>query len=210
MEIAGRTAYKLDEKGGSVVCFWETTAKNEFQSKSQGRPIFDLVIMGEIRSPGAKMSVFDFEIERHITDGPIKQRVNERSELWVDVLQIQLDAWRKQKTDQTLSGTPLESWPRLGVTEIASLRASGIFSIEQLSEVPDSRLEVLGMNGRVLRDQAKAHIELAKNNAPMEALVAKNNELELALANLKEQFEALSANLPEEEKRGPGRPRKAA
>lgn len=211
MEINGRTAFKYGEKGGSIVCFWEQPVKNEFASKTEGRPIFDIAIMGQIRTPGAKMSIFEFEIERQIHGGAVKCRVDERSERWVDILRDQLDAWRKQKTDQDLSGTPLETWPRLDVAMIASLRASGIFSLEALSEVPDSSLDVLGMNGRVLREQAKAMIEQAKGNAPIERLTAENDTLKQRLAALEAQFEKLSEGVEEPvQTRGPGRPRKAA
>lgn len=207
MEINGHQAFKFDES--SLVCFWETTAKNEYASKQEGRPIFDVVLMGQIRTPGAKMSIFDFEIERRCHGGQVKRRVNERSELWVDVLENQLAVWRKQREDKDLSGTPLETWPKLGVAEVASLNASGIYSMEQLAALPDSRLDVLGMNGRVLREQAKAHIELAKKNAPMEKLVEENETLKGQMESLRLQIQELSDKyVSQEEKRGPGRPRK--
>lgn len=209
MEINGRQAFKYEEK--SLVCFWETTSKNEFASATEGRPVFDVVLMGMIMTPGAKMSIFEFEIERRIHGGMIKQRVNERSEKWVDILEPQLSAWKKGREDLDLSGTPLESWPRLDVAMIASLKASGVHSLEQLSEVPDSRLDILGMNGRRLRDQAKAHIELARENAPMEKVIAQNADLQDQIIALQAQIKELSdKHATEDQKRGPGRPPKQA
>ena len=98
---------------------------------------------------------------------------------------------------------------RLDVAMIASLRASGIFSIEALADVPDSSLTVLGMDGRRLREQAKAYIEQAKDSATAQKYAVENDALKQRLAALEAQFEELSKDLPEE-KRGPGRPRKAA
>lgn len=213
MEINGRTAYRLDDKNSSLVCFWEEPKKNEYASTVEGRPIFDIALMGEIRTPGAKMSVFGFEIERRLHGGGVKQRINERSQKYVDILSAQLKAWREQNTATDLSGTPLETWPRLDVAMIASLRASGIFSIEALADVPDSSLDVLGMDGRKLREQAKAYIAQAKDSAAAQKYAVENDALKQRLAALEAQFAELSKDIPNdlpEEKRGPGRPRKAA
>lgn len=205
MEINGRQAFAIlgadGKQSGSLVTFWETTAKNEFISKIDGRPIFDTVLMGEIRNPGDKMTIFSFEIERRIAasqvdpvkyPGSIKYRVDNRSERWRDVLGLQLEAWEKKREAQDMSGTPLESWPRLDVATIASLRASGVYSIEALASVTDNNLGSLGLNGRTLREQAKNFLEAARGSAPIERLTAENESLKASVDMLKDQLKALS------------------
>jgi hypothetical protein len=94
------------------------------------------------------------------------------------------------------------------VAQVAALRDSKIFSVEMLADLPDNRLDAIGMGGRTLRDQAKAYLEETKGNSQTNALIAENNDLKERMARLETTLAEIKAAEPE--KRGPGRPPKAA
>jgi hypothetical protein len=182
------------------------------------------VLMAEIRSPGFKTQVHTPEIEVHFSNGQVRHRNSGYREdgsgrdlTWREVLKPFLDAWEKEQETPD-DGTPLDTWPRLDVAMVASLREAGIYSVEMLAGVPDNRLGSIGMGGRVLRDQAIAYLESIKGNSQTNALIAENNELkermarmEAALAEIKRtDAESGSDAMPEPQKRGPGRPPKNA
>lgn len=205
---------------GNACSFWWDTAKNEFASKSAGRPIFDKVLKMKVFTPGNRDSQPHFDIERHFADGSIKKYNGEtkgqNGQLlrgpWRDIMADQLKAWEMQTGDAgALNGTPLTEWPRIDIAMAANLRAIGIHTVEALAEVTDGNVQNLGHGGMALRDQAKTFLAKAAGNAEAERLAAVNAEKDAVIADLQRQISALAAKLeaPTETKRGPGRPKQA-
>lgn len=196
---------------GNVVQFWEKPVQNKTATANNGRPIFYKALMARITSPAMKTQTPDQEvrlIDEHGTVIRKKIRYTNADtgqiEYWEDYFRDQLRAFEDgRKTDG--NGTPLESYPKLDVAQIAMLKMQGIHFLEQLSVVPDSQLANLGPGGRALRDGANAYIEAAKGNAPMDKLAKENEDMRAQLAAMQENMNQLLAM--QETKRKPGRPR---
>lgn len=204
--------YKCED--GNIVSFLESAVRNQYASTNEGRPVFDTVLYAEITSPGQKNQIHRIEVERKLHDGTVKRRVwqnTERGLLYMDDrFSKQLDAWRKGRTDTAVQGMPLSAYPMVDVAQAASLRATGVHSVEQLAAVPDANLGNLGPQGRQLRDGAKAFLAAAAGQAPLERLTSENNDLKDRIAIMERQMAQLVAEDPEAEpeKKKPGRPRK--
>lgn len=241
MEINGKKAFQeqlFDRDGkrraGNIYCFWWETKRNDIASKKLGRPVYDRILRSEIRSPGLKTQIHTPEIEIHYTDfgtdkeplDPPIERVRARMsgilqdgrELTMrESLKQFLDAW-EGTTAMPEGGTPLEAWPRTAdVSLVASLKESGIYTVENLADLPDSRLGVLPMGGRDLREQAKVFIAAAKGSAEYSGIIAQNVELTEQVKILSKQMAEIRAMQeaqdqgnadPTEPRRGPGRPPK--
>lgn len=197
---------------GNVVQFWEKAVQNKVASAAHGRPIFYKALMARITSPAMKTQTPDQEVRLTDENGKIIRRkirfVNADTgqvEHWDEHFRDQLRAFEEGRTE--VNGTPLDSYPKLDVAQIAMLKLQGIHSLESLAQVPDSQLANLGTGGRALRDGAKAYIDAARGNAPVEQLAQKNAELEARLAAMQESMNQLIS--AQGEKRKPGRPRSA-
>lgn len=211
---------------GNGCDFFYAAEKNETASVRAGRSIFDKVLKMKIFGPGSKDSEPHVDVTRWLHDGRVKNYTGEtkgdngqlQRGLWIDIMAPQLKAWEsKTGVGSDLVGTPLEQWPAIDVAMAANLHAAGVHSVEALAGVPDSRLDVLGMNGRGLRDRAKVFLEAAAGAAPAERLAAENAAKDEKIAQLEQKINDLAAlmtpgaSAPTElPKRGPGRPPKAA
>jgi hypothetical protein len=114
------------------------------------------------------------------------------------------------------SGTLIASWPMISPSERNMLQAQGIITVEQLSEVQDSRLAQLPPGTAEMRKKAKQHVQaesgkldvskygdeildLRRQLADMQARAAAQEEKEAAKEDSKKSVEA--APLPEKKKR---------
>jgi hypothetical protein len=190
-----------DPRGG--VCFVQfqwMAERNNALTANEGRPIYDKVLMATIQIHSSNKQKNSVEIERWIGEGEKKvlrfrewpgqgHGVTQRMRFEAQLLQ-----WEKLGAAAG-DGTPLESWIRLDVAQIASLKAQGIATIESLSSVPDSSLAILGLGGRTLRDQAQAFLDSAKKDAPIAQITARLAQKDEENADLKAQMEALKVQL---------------
>lgn len=204
---------------GNACTFWWDTAKNEVASTEAGRPIFDKVLMMKVFKPGDRDSCPHFMVERHFSSGAVKQFNGETKGAngqtlrgpWREIMADQLKAWESQGGDGgALNGTPLTEATFIDIAQAANLRAIGIHTLEALKEVPDSLLSNLGHNGRTLREQAVNYLLAAAGNAPIAKMASDLAERDLKIEELQRQLTELAAKFDADEKRGPGRPRKAA
>lgn len=166
--------------------------KNGLKSKEEGREVFDQVPYIKITSPGAKQVV-----DREVRD----EDKREYPRLWAA-----FEAGEERPED----GQPVEEWPAVNVAQVAELKAAGIFTVEQVANIPDQNLNVLGMQARKLRSKAQAYMALAKGNAPFEQLAAENEQLRADIEIMKQQLAAIGAEATNEstpKKRG--RPKKS-
>lgn len=147
------------------------------KSESEGRPVFERVAYCKIVLPG----------RLNIVDRPVTEIDKHRfSAIWQRFL---AGAERPQE------GTPLEEWPALMVEQVASLKAAGIHSIEQLANVPENAFHSIGMGARELQTKAKAFIENAKSSAHAQKLAAENENLRSEIEILKAQMREISEKI---------------
>src|SRR5215472_7086762 len=154
--------YKSDD--GSALRVYRDTAKNPFLSEREGRPIYDDVIYCEIISPGSRDSTPIFEMVRFLNpemeaDKPLYGMKYPELKKYIDLF------IKEDETDESLSGTPLKQWPEISRSMVASLRAQNIYTVDALANLPDTKLSVVGPDGRTWRTKAQAYIENAKNTA---------------------------------------------
>jgi hypothetical protein len=183
--------YKGDE--GEAVRIYVEAEQNNAASERCGRPIYDEILYAEVTAPGQKESSPVFVLERKWADEVgIEQPY--RSEKYEQYKKL-IDAYRNGTETVDVRGTPLAAWPALTVSLVASYHAAGVYTVEALALLPDSRLAALGPGALSLRERAKAFVEAAAGNAPTEALAAENAQLKADLADLNERMKALAASL---------------
>lgn len=162
------------EKDNCIPVFYVKPVQNNFRSQAEGRPIFE-----------------DREYVQVIVPGDTKSEVNR------EVQDRDKDRWPeqyrrfKEDAEQATDGTPLEQWPAVSVSQVAELKAKKIRTVEQLASVSDSALQNLGLGARQLRDRAKAWLEAAAGNAPLDAALQREAKLQEEIDALKAQMNSL-------------------
>jgi len=162
------------DQDNSIPVFYVKAVQHNFRSQEEGRPIFvdkdyvRIIIPGDTRS----------EVDREVQDKD-KDRWPEQ--------------WRRFKEDaeEATDGTPLEQWPAVSVSQVAELKAKKIRTVEQLAGVSDGQLQNLGLGARQLRDRAKAFLEAAAGNAPLDAALLRESKLQEEIDALKAQMNSL-------------------
>lgn len=144
----------------AFVTFFMEKEANNFRSEQEGRAVYDDVEYVRIITPGDTRS----EVVRAAT--PDHKR--EYSQQY---------AAFKAGVELAPVGSPLEHWPPASPALIANLKAVGVHTVEQLSEVSDGNLMNLGHGGRGLRERAKAWLEQADGGKPIDRLLAENERL---------------------------------
>jgi len=96
----------------------------------------------------------------------------------------------------------------------AMLRSQNIHTAEALAELPENGVANIGMGAREWKMKAVAFMESANGVAPAGRLIDENARLTKQIEALQRQLGELAGKFegmqgPMEEKRGPGRPRKA-
>lgn len=187
---------------------WDQVRNNAASDKA-GRPIYDKALKIFISQPAnAKNQEMSYEIERHIWRGDDQEpEVRIKHDL-VNRFREVYEAFKKNNS-AAMAGTPISELPGLDIAQVAALREMQIHTVEALSALSDSQLFP---GARKWREMAKAYLQKAEGNAPLQAAIAENEKLKDEVAQLREQVQALAAQMggEGEEKRGPGRPKKAA
>lgn len=190
----GREQWIEMNKGVTPVFYMEPV-ENPAESAKAGRPIFDEVECVRIfvaGDPGNQIC------------SPVTEHYKERF----------ADAYAKWKADRAhaehVSGTPLRQWPLLTPARVKEFEALAIFNVEGLAAVAESNLQKHhGL--REWRDKAKAWLENAKDSAFAVQMAEENARLKDDLADLRKQIAEMSAQISSDnERRGPGRPRRDA
>jgi hypothetical protein len=91
----------------------------------------------------------------------------------------------------SLEGMPIENWAPISRSIALTLKAAHIHTVEALAIVHDGHIDRIGMNGRELRDKAKAFLDQAKDSAATMKLAGEKKALEDQLAAMQAQIAAL-------------------
>jgi hypothetical protein len=173
-------------------------------TEKAGRPIPRMVIIACITSHGSK-DVFEKPAEDWLKDKKRQAMDGSFPVEWYNRFELQFNEWRKGN-ELPREGTPIKTWAMCTREAAHRLVATGITTVEDLAEFPDSNLSVIGMDGRYLRDLARGWINEAKDKGTnAKALADANVEIErLKAANesLAERVDRLAARLEERESEG--------
>jgi len=177
---------------GSALRIWRDTVKNNFLSEREGRPIFDDAIFVEVISPGSRGSTPVFEVKRKFAPEMARMEplLGMQYEQFKEFIK---DFEKNEEADATLTGTPLKEWPEISRTMAAALRASNVFSVDALAELPDEKLSLVGPDGRTWREKAKAFIAAAKDGSFATKLAADLETANTAIQDLKDQVAQMAA-----------------
>jgi hypothetical protein len=186
------------------VHFTNDSQVNEQVTRETGIQTYDNVLVAHIYPMGMPKSDATHEVKRTLPDNTVKihpqnaARFGEQLKLY------------EAGTEAEKMGTPLRDLVGMTPATILNLKARGIHTIEDLSEMGDTAGNDL-MGFWDLRDRAKKHIEHREKQAPMLKLEMIEEKHAQEVASLRRQLEDLKALIPDQpEKRGPGRPRKDA
>lgn len=187
---------------GAALRIWRDAAPNRFLTEKLGRPIFDDVIYCEVIAPGSGNSTPVFEVERMFDENmkyvdestgqpkPLRGAKYDELKQFIDDFKKNENGW-----DSTLAGTPLEQWPEMNRSLVATLKAQGVFTVDALAVLPDGKLTIVGPDGRSWREKAKACLENAKGNAYATNLAAENGTLKISLEDSKRREGELAARI---------------
>lgn len=173
---------------GLAVRFYKEPRQNEFQTKQQGRPIFEDVVMVHVVLPGNNtFDVKEIVQERH------KQR-----------FPLQWAAFNNANgQDPLMIGTPLAQWPLIGASQAEELKALRFYTVESIAQASDATLQRMGMAAgmapHALRDRAIRFLEVAKGDAAVNRQAEEIERLRTEQAEKDkkhaEQLQAMQAQL---------------
>lgn len=152
------------EKGRPPFVRWE---EQEFGidaelSKQAGHPVPKMVVMALITPHGSK-DVVEKPAEAWLKQINEKALNGDYDVAWYQFFQHSYAEWLKGN-ELPREGTPIKTWAMLpGKMTAKRLIATGITTVEDLAEFPDSNLGVIGLDGRHLRDLARGWINEAKD-----------------------------------------------
>lgn len=130
------------DRDGILAIFYTRAVEDKRASRVEGRPVFKDVPFVKIRIPGQSNSEWD---------QPAKEEDKIR---WAR-------AWAAYEAQQDglADGTPLNEWAYLKPSDVATLRAAGIYTVEQCSAMSDGALGNVGPRAREWRDRAKQFLQ---------------------------------------------------
>jgi hypothetical protein len=179
-------------------------------SKEAGRPVPRVVLMAFITQQGSR-DVFEQPAEEWIAKISAKAANGEYNPEHAAMFRRQFESY-KAGNELPREGTPIKTWQLGTGQQRARLIACQITTVEDLAATPDSGLATIGLDGRVLRDMARAWIAEGKEKGSVATDLANANAEIDRLRERTEQQDALinglSARLEALESAGNGTPRK--
>lgn len=163
--------------------FYRRPMLQSAKSREAGRAIYEEVDCIRIHTPGDKTSVID----RPVTYMD-EQRFGDRYAKW------------KAGQAEAVSGTPLSSLPTMTPSKVEEYRYFKIVTVEQLAEANDN-LGQKFMSFQADKARARAFLEVAANNAPIERMNTELQKRDEQIESLKTMVEALQAQVKSPAKR---------
>jgi hypothetical protein len=171
---ADESRYAADNK--LYVEFSRKPRLHPAKSREAGRAIYEEADYVRIHVPGDKSSV----IERPITEMDV-QRFADRYKKW------------QAGQAEAVVGTPLTALPGMSPAKVEEYKYFKIVTVEQLAGANDNMGQKF-MSFQQDKARAKAFMEVAANNAPIEKMNEELGKRDAEIENLKTMVEALQAS----------------
>jgi hypothetical protein len=155
--------------------FHRVPVLNQFKSQQAGRAIYEERDFVKIHIPGDKNNIVDRPV-----DAIDEMRFADR-----------LAKWRTGQA-QAVDGTPLSALPTMTPGKVAEYAFFNIKTVEQLAGAADNVGQKF-MSFQADKSRAKAFLEVAKGNAPVEQMNAELAKRDEQIETLKTMVEALQA-----------------
>lgn len=160
-----------------VVEFYRKPVHMAYKSNEAGRAIYEEVDYIRIYTPGDKSSIIDKPVNALDI-----QRFGDRYNKW------------KAGQEEAVSGTPLTALPGMNPAKVEEYRYFKILTVEHLAEAADNLgQKFIGFQQDKAR--AKAFLEVAANNAPIEKMNEELQKRDSEIENLRMMVEALQAQV---------------
>jgi len=175
---------------------------NAEASKKEGYEVPKLETFIMITPHGHRGDPLEFFADDFIERKGKEAREGKYDHTWVAEFKAGLAAFREGK-EIPRHGTPIVLWERVLKSRREAL-AKRFPTVEDLAAVPDSSLGDIGLDGRVLRDMAKADIQAKKDLSPVVKELAnakeENRQLQERVSKLENMM--LQEGITEPKKRG--------
>lgn len=163
-------------------------------SAELGYPVPKMITRIYVTPHGAKEPL-EFAADEWIKRKDTESRQQLYDPSWVKAFKDGLALYRQGK-EIPRTGTPIITWERVSKSRREQLAAK--YSVlEDLAAVPDSALNQIGLDGRVIRDLARGDIQSKKDLSPVVKELADANETirrqAEILERLSERLEALES-----------------
>lgn len=142
--------------------------------------------------PGSRDTV-ERPVADFITDWNKRAQDGALPYTWVQDLEKGYQFWLKNE-EPPVSGTPIKGWPLLSPAQQRVILNAGIRSVEDLAQLPDSELGVIGVGAQDMKQRAKSWIAAASDGGK---LAAENAELRSQLATANEAIARLETGFKE-------------
>lgn len=153
-----------------VIRFETRSKQDNTKSLEAGRPVFVDVDYLVISPPGTK-DTFEAEATEWLGNKRRAAALGNYNLEWIDKFEAGYARW-KSGQEMPETGWSLRMCPAFTPGEINAALAIDIKTVESLSQVPDTGLGMLGLNGRVIRDKARALMDNANDSAKVAVQMA--------------------------------------
>jgi hypothetical protein len=161
-----------------VVMFYLKPVLNPAKSDAHGSPQFDDKIFVRIHPPGERLNIVD----KPATDADRKRFPMQ----WMQF---------KENAPQECSGTPIDMLFPSKPSISAALKASGVHTVEQCSELSAHAIETIGMGAQQWQNEAKRYLQIANKGVKATELRRIVEEKDREINSLQNKVERLVAEL---------------
>lgn len=172
----GNVQYGNDQN--KVVMFYTRPKHNPAKSTQAGRPMYDDVVYVRIHPPGERLNIVD----RPVVESDKRQYPLQ----WAQF---------SQNKEQIPDGTPIEmlypDHPAIGAT----LRASGVHTVEQCAELSGPAIDAIGMGAQHYSNDAKKYIEVANKGVKGSELRRELEERDSQIRTLTKTVDSLKTEV---------------
>lgn len=157
------------------VVFFNHPRRDEAKTLKEGRPMFNDEVYVRIMVPGDKDSIV-VRPARDTDKGRFAKQF----------------AAFEQGEGEIHDGTPLKAWPMITRAQCEELKFFGVYTVENLADLADVHVQKF-MGVGMLKQQAQAFIQAAKDSAPLVQLNAAIDDKDNEIAALNQALDELKA-----------------
>ena len=183
-------AIESDVRGADAlltVKFYRKPIEIKDETLAQGRPIFRDADWVTIYTPGDQLNIIDtIAQDRHKLRFPVQWAAYQN----------------KMGNEQTLTGTPIEHWPLVSMSQAEELKGIKFRTVEDVANCSDQQLQrigmIAGMSPHSFREKARTFLNLAQDTAEIDKRNAELAQLKEENAKIKAETEAKLAQMQEQ------------
>ncbi len=164
---------------GMIVMFYLKPVVNPARSQESGRPFYEDQVFVRIHPPGERLNIID----RRANDSDKKR--------WP----MQWHQFKDNAPQVGASGTPVEMLFPAQPANAAALKASGVHTVEQLSELSAHAIENIGMGAQQWVNDAKRYLQVANKGVKASEMKAMLEERDRTISSQAHTIELLQAEV---------------